>query len=156
MKRLLIYVDTSVVGGCEEPEFSEGSLRLWRCFIEGRYRMALSELTLNELKAAPASVRRRIEEVPSSNVTVLAEGPEATELAQEYLARGILGPGSHADARHVALATVGHADILVSWNFRHIVNVSRIWRFHAINVELGYGMPEIRTPLEVMDYGERL
>ncbi|HOZ45649.1 MAG TPA: hypothetical protein PLO37_08715 [Candidatus Hydrogenedentes bacterium] len=55
MKRLLIYVDASVVGGCEDREFSEGSLLLWRCFAEGRYRMALSELTLNELKGAPAA-----------------------------------------------------------------------------------------------------
>ena len=51
MKRLLIYVDASVVGGCEDSEFSEGSLQLWRCFSDGSYRMALSELTLNELKA---------------------------------------------------------------------------------------------------------
>jgi hypothetical protein len=53
MKRLLVYVDASVVGGCEDSEFSEGSLMLWQCFMEGHYRMALSELTLDELKGAP-------------------------------------------------------------------------------------------------------
>jgi len=152
MKRLLIYVDASVVGGCEDSEFSEGSLMLWRCFIEGVYHMALSTLTLNELKSAPAAVRKRIEEIPPANVVVLENTDEADELADEYLRRGIVGPGSRADAEHVALATVAQADILVSWNFKHIVNVGRIRRFHAVNIELGYATPEIRTPLEVLDY----
>ena len=156
MKRLLIYVDTSVAGGCEDREFSEGSLLLWRSFKEGRYRMALSELTLNELKNAPEAVRKRIQEIPSATVVLLADSNEAAELASEYLSRGVVGQGSRADAQHVALATVAQADILVSWNFKHIVNVGRIRRFHAVNIELGYGTPEIRTPLEVLDYEKEL
>lgn len=114
--------------------------------------MLLSELTLAELAGAPAAVRKRVEDVAPSNVVVLPDSNEADELAAEYLLRGIVGPGSRADAAHVALATVARADILVSWNFRHIVNVGRIRRFHAVNIELGYGTPEIRTPLEVLDY----
>ncbi len=156
MKRLLIYVDASVVGGCEDREFSEGSLQLWQCFRKGSYRMALSELTLNELKGAPAAVRKRIGEIDPANVVLLPDSDEADELAGEYLRRGILGPGSRADAQHVALATVAQADILVSWNFKHIVNVGRIRRFHAVNIELGYGTPEIRTPVEVLDYEREL
>ena len=152
MKRLLIYVDASVVGGCEDREFSEGSIRLWQCFREGSHRLALSELTLNELKGAPDAVRKRIEEIAPANVVLLPDSDEADELASEYLRRGIVGPGSRADAQHVALATVAQADILVSWNFKHIVNVVRIRRFHAVNIELGYGTPEIRTPVEVLDY----
>ena len=156
MKRLLIYVDASVVGGCEDREFAEGSLLLWQCFREGSYRMALSELTLSELKGAPGAVRKRIEEIVPANVVLLPDSDEADELASEYLRRGIVGPGSRADAEHVALATVAQADILVSWNFRHIVNVGRIRRFHAVNIELGYGTPEIRTPSEVLDYEEEI
>ena len=156
MKRLLIYVDASVVGGCEDREFSEGSLLLWRCFTERRYRIALSELTLNELKGAPAAVRKRIEEIAPANVVLLSDSDEADELADEYLRRDIVGPGSRADAQHVALATVAQADILVSWNFKHIVNVGRIRRFHAVNIEFGYGTPEIRTPVEVLDYEKGL
>lgn len=156
MKCLLIYVDASVVGGCEDREFSEGSLLLWQCFAEGRYRMALSDLTLDELKGAPAAVRKRMEEIPSANVVLLSDSDEADELAGEYLHRGVVGPGSRADAQHVALATVAQADILVSWNFKHIVNVGRIRRFHAVNIELGYGTPEIRTPFEVLDYEKEL
>ena len=156
MKRLLIYVDASVVGGCEDKEFAAGSLLLWRSLVEGRYQMALSELTVAELKGAPASVRNRIHEVPEANLVVIPDWDEAADLAEEYLRRGIVGPGSRADANHVALATVGGVDILVSWNFKHIVNVGRIRRFHAVNLDLGYRTPDIRTPLEVLDYEKEL
>jgi hypothetical protein len=156
MKRLLIYVDASVVGGCEDEAFAPGSRALWRRFAEGRCQLALSDLTLSELKGAPSAVRRRIDEVPLENIVMVPESAESATLVEAYLAHGILGPGSRADATHVALATVGEADILVSWNFKHIVNLGRIRRFHAVNVELGYGTPEIRTPLEVLDYEEEI
>ena len=75
---------------------------------------------------------------------------EADALADAYLAHGILGPGSRSDALHVALATIGRVDVLVSWNFRHIVNLGRIRLFNAVNLEQGYGLIEIRTPREVL------
>jgi hypothetical protein len=65
----------------------------------------------------------------------------------------VVGPGSYADALHVALATVGRVDVLVSWNFKHIVNLGRIRLFQAVNLERGYGMLEVRTPKEVLDDG---
>jgi hypothetical protein len=71
-----------------------------------------------------------------------------------YLFHGILGPGSRSDALHVALATIGRVDVLVSWNFRHIVNLGRIRLFNAVNLEQGYGFIEIRTPKEVLS-GEK-
>jgi hypothetical protein len=58
MKRLLIYADASVIGGCEDVEFAEDSRALWRCFIEGRHDLVLSTLTLAELKGAPDVVRK--------------------------------------------------------------------------------------------------
>ena len=114
MKSLLVCLDASAVGGCEDREFSKGSLRLWHCFRDGSYRMALSELTLNEPRGAPDAVQGRIEETGSANVVPLRGSDEADELADKYLGRGIVGPGSRADAHHVASATVAQADILVS------------------------------------------
>lgn len=58
--------------------------------------------------------------------------------------------GSRSDALHVALATIGRVDVLVSWNFRHIVNLGKIRLFNAVNLEQGYGLIEIRTPREVL------
>ena len=154
MKRLLIYVDASAVGGCEDAEFAEASLALWNEFVAGRHVMVLSDHTLRELRAAPEAVRRRISDVSEENTLVLSDSQEATGLAESYLSRGVVGRGSHADALHVALATVGRADVLVSWNFRHIVNLGRIRLFNAVNLEQGYGTIEIRTPKEVLAYEE--
>ena len=64
----------------------------------------------------------------------------------------MLGPGSHSDALHVALATVARVDVLVSWNFKHIVNLGRIRLFNSVNIEWGYGLVEIRSPKEVLEY----
>jgi len=150
MKRLHIYVDSSVIGGCEDPEFSEDSLALWRLFIRGDFVQVLSAHTLRELQDAPDEVRSRILEVPEANQIILEDSPEAYDLADAYLTHGIVGPGSHSDALHVALATIGRVDVLVSWNFRHIVNLGRIRLFNAVNLEQGYGLVEIRTRKEVL------
>jgi predicted nucleic acid-binding protein len=58
------------------------------------------------------------------------------------------------DAQHIATATVSHADVLVSWNFKHIVNLLRIRAYNAVNLKYGYPLLEIRTPQEVINYGE--
>jgi predicted nucleic acid-binding protein len=150
MKRPHIYVDTSVIGGCEDEEFSAVSRRLWSKFRAGEYTLVISDLTMQEIEGAPANVRRHLEDVPASHQALVTVGEEVKELADAYLARGVVGRGSLADALHVALATVSAVDVLVSWNFKHIVNLGRIRLFNAVNLEQGYGLIEIRTPQEVL------
>ena len=151
MHPMLMYVDASVVGGCEDVEFAQDSRLLWKRFVKGEHMMVLSELVLKELRGAPKAVRDRLLEVPESHQVIIPESDEALRLADAYLERGILGEGSRADAEHVALATVGRVDVLVSWNFKHIVNLGRIRLFNAVNLEHGYGILEIRSPKEVME-----
>ncbi len=150
MRRQHIYVDTSVIGGCEDEEFSEDTLKLWDMFTKGEYMLLISELTLQELEGAPQSVRRRLTEIPIEHQMRVPLDNEARTLAKAYLDHGIVGPSSWADAFHVGLATVARADVLVSWNFKHIVNLDRIRLFNAVNLEQGYGFVEIRTPKEVL------
>lgn len=154
MKKLHIYVDTSVIGGCEDDEFSDASLSLWSRFKSGAFTLVISNLTIQELAGAPASVRRRLEDIPEGHQIQVCLTEEVKELADAYLAHGVVGPGSLADALHVALATVAGVDVLVSWNFKHIVNFGRIRLFNAVNLEQGYGLIEIRTPREVLHEGQ--
>ena len=151
-RKLLIYVDASVIGGCEDDEFRDDSLALWERFRTGQHTLVLSEHTIRELMSAPPAVRNRITEVPRENQVVLPDQPEAVALAEAYLRHGVLGPGSYSDALHIALATTRRVDVLVSWNFRHIVNFGRIRLFNAVNLAEGFGTLEIRTPKEVLDY----
>lgn len=67
MKRMRIYLDASVIGGCEDEEFAEDTLALWRHFSEGSIMQVLSEHTLRELAGAPAQVRAHLEKVPKEN-----------------------------------------------------------------------------------------
>ena len=150
MKHDEIYVDASVVGGCEDAEFAADTLPLWKRFVSGECRLVLSAHTVRELQGAPELVRRRLLDVPAEHQLAVPDTAEAAELAEAYLARGVVGPGSRSDALHVALASVSRADVLVSWNFKHIVNLGRIRLFHSVNIERGYSLIEIRTPKEVM------
>ena len=80
---------------------------------------------------------------------------EARTLADRYIEEHVVGESMRADAQHIAVATLQRVDILVSWNFRHIVNLNRIHGFNAVNLRLGYPLIEIRTPREVIPYEER-
>ena len=152
MRNMLIYADASAIGGCEDPEFAADSLALWQRFVEGRHTLVLSAHTLLELRPAPEAVRAHLARVPVGFQIVLGDSQEAGELAEAYLAHGVVSARSRSDALHVALATVGRADVLVSWNFKHVVNLGKIRLFNAVNLECGYNPLEIRTPKEVLDY----
>ena len=78
---------------------------------------------------------------------------EAVALLAGYESRGILGPRFRNDMLHIALATIAEVDVLVSWNFRHIVRLDKIRLFNAVNIELGYKTLSIHSPREVMSYG---
>jgi hypothetical protein len=148
--RLRIYTDTSVLGGCEDEEFAEHSVRLMDGFVQGQRVLVLSSLTIQELTAAPAEVRRRLASVPDAHIETLQLDAEAKELAEAYIAAGVLTGTMRADAQHIAIATVARVDVLVSWNFKHIVNLQRIHGYNSVNLRRGYPMIEIRTPREVL------
>ena len=150
--KVRIYTDTSVVGGCEDEEFAEHSIRLMEGFISGDLVLVLSSLTVQELAAAPTEVRRRLASVPEAHIETLQLDAQANELAEAYVAAGVLAATMRADAQHIAIATVGRVDVLVSWNFKHIVRLEKIRLFNAVNVESGYRELSIRSPREVTTY----
>ena len=82
-------------------------------------------------------------------VEVLALDSEAEALAAQYIQDGAVSRNEWADALHIALATVARVDVLVSWNFKHIVNLRRIHACNAVNLKHGYSVLEIRNPREV-------
>ncbi len=73
-------------------------------------------------------------------------------MAETYLQENVVSEKSRVDAQHIATATINRVDVLVSWNFKHIVNLDRIHGYNSVNLKLGYPMLEIRTPTEVLKY----
>ena len=149
-----VYVDTSVLGGCFDSEFAEWSNALVTDFRHGRFTPLLSEVTAAEVASAPGNVQRTYTDLlslPGHEYIVLTA--EGVELADTYRGHGILPDRFTDDMVHVALATVAGADILVSWNFRHIVHFDKIRAFNAVNLEQGYRGLDIFSPREVATHG---
>ena len=145
-----IYIDTSVIGGCEDEEFSRWSIQLFEEFQKGLKTAAISNLTRQELEEAPENVKKILLSLPDANMENVVLTEIAESLAQNYIDDGVVGSKHIADAQHIALASVERVDVLVSWNFRHIVNIDRIHAFNSVNLKLGYPMLEIRSPREVI------
>ncbi len=144
-----VYADTSVIGGCEDDEFREPSRRLMERCARGEVTLVLSAVTLQELERAPQAVRNVLRAVGADNLEVIAITGEIRELADRYVESGALGKGMRADAQHIAAATVSGVDVLASWNFRHMVNLSRIRQYGDVNRRMGYLPVEIRSPREL-------
>ncbi len=154
MKRLRIYIDTSVIGGCFDAEFAPWSKGLIEDFRRGRFRPVLSEVIAAEIRAAPELVRVAYAELLGLGAEFLTLSDEALDLLTAYQAREILALEFRNDMLHIALATVADVDVLVSWNFKHIVRLEKIRRFNATNLELGYKALHIYSPREVTYYEE--
>lgn len=147
---LRLYVDSSVIGGCFDTEFEVWSNHLFRMFRDRKMRLVVSEITLKELEFAPPKVRNILKTVSSDFTEVLPLTAEAGNLALEYIREGALPVKSLADAQHIAIATLAKVDVLISWNFKHIVNINRIHLYNSINIRYGYPILEIRSPMEVL------
>ena len=75
---------------------------------------------------------------------------DAVKLAQAYLREGVITDKYLLDAQHIAIATLSRVDVMVIWNFKHIVNLNRIRLYNSVNLKLGYPMIDIRSPREVL------
>ncbi len=63
-----IYIDTSVIGGCKDEEFSRWSIQLFEEFQQGLKIAVISNLTRRELEGAPESVKKILLSFPDINV----------------------------------------------------------------------------------------
>jgi len=152
-KKTKIYVDTSVIGGCLDPEFSHWSNGLFEDFKFGIYIPVISEIVIAEIAQAPNQVIQKYSELVDYNLTILELNDEVIDLANSYLSKNILSENYLDDARHIAFATVFEVDLLVSWNFKHIVHYDKIRMFNSVNLENGYKPIIIYSPREVTKYG---
>ncbi|MEX8548478.1 MAG: PIN domain protein [Mucilaginibacter sp.] len=150
MERL--YLDTSVFGGYFDAEFEVWTKMLFDKIVEGRYKVIYSELTARELSPARKEVRNLPLKLSEANIEFIEISEEANNLAAQYIDEKVVGKTSISDCVHIALATLNHADILVSWNFKHIVNVNRIRGYNSVNYKNGHRLLEIRSPREILEY----
>lgn len=148
-----IYIDTSVVGGYFDDEFSLDIILFFDRVKSGEIIIILSDILQAELLRAPKFVKELLINMPESQIEKVRLSPESIDLADKYIEAKVVGKTSRADCQHIAIATLCNADVLVSWNFKHIVNLDRIRGYNGINYQNGYKMIEIRTPKEIIKHG---
>ncbi len=151
MKRLRVYADTSVFGGCFDSEFEAESIQFFHEVREGRFILVVSTVTLDELALAPERVRGVLADIDPQQVEIVSSSAESQELQKAYLFAAVIGPSASQDAAHIAVATVEGVDIVVSWNFKHIVHFEKIGGYEGVNTLNGYRSPKIYSSREVVE-----
>ncbi|MEX0811295.1 MAG: PIN domain-containing protein [Chitinophagales bacterium] len=152
MKKQRIYLDTSVFGGLFDEEFKEYTEPLFERIKNSEFDIIYSNITEDELKFAPDSVKDIVNSLPKNSIEFVKSDVETVNLAKKYLDEKVVGITSFTDCLHIALATIHNANILVSWNFKHIVNVVRIIGYNSVNLAEGYKQIDIRSPRELINY----
>ncbi|HAQ18544.1 MAG TPA: PIN domain protein [Prolixibacteraceae bacterium] len=146
-----IYIDTSVLGGYFDKEFDVATRRLFDEVKKGEYKVVISNVTEGELLNAPERVRTLLNDL-EIDYEVIALTGDVVSLALEYIRENVVDQSSYDDCLHIAIATISRLDLLVSWNFKHIVNIKRIRGYNGINIKNGYPSIEIRSPKDLIDY----
>ncbi len=153
--RIKLYLDTSVLGAVCDPgpeERLEATRRVLDGLRGGFWEGYISVLVLEEISRAHEAVRQKIaQELEKSNLMVLEESPESLALTQAYLEANAIPPDYEDDARHIAIATLNDINVVVSWNFRHMVNIERKRRINSVNLREGLPLIDIVSPWEVSD-----
>ena len=147
-----IYLDTSVIGGAFDEEFKQITTQLFEMTDKKKFTLVISSLTLSELDLAPTFIKDFFNKIERSNIELISASAESELLANYYISEKVVGQTSFDDCHHIAIATISKVDILVSWNFKHIVNVFRIRGYNSVNLKLGYSQIEIRSPKDIIDY----
>lgn len=152
MKKDRIYIDTSVVGGYYDVEFEEITKMLFYRLQNKEAIFVVSDLLDLELQSAPKIVRDLLFEFPNECFERVELDLEAKELGEMYVKEKVVGKTSIEDCYHIAMATINNVDVLASWNFKHIVNLTRIKGYNAVNLKNGYNLLEIRNPKDLVEY----
>ena len=145
-----VYADTSVFYGALTPKFERETKPFWDAVHRNEIVVIVSDVLEAELRRAPENVREFFRQLPGSQIEHVVSTGESDALAERYIAENVVGKSSLDDCKHIAMATLTHANVLVSWNFKHIVNINRIRGYNSVNEKLGYSRIEIRTPYEVI------
>jgi predicted nucleic acid-binding protein len=150
-----VYIDTSVIGGYFDDEFSKWSKKLIEQILLGEIIALISDITIDEIIDAPKNVQSILEKILNSkNRELLTADEESRELADAYIIEGAVSEKFYEDALHIVLATIHTATVLTSWNFKHIVNLSRIRQYNSVNIKKGYSFVEIRSPRDIINEEE--
>jgi predicted nucleic acid-binding protein len=150
-KKQKIYLDTSVISHFDAPdvpEKMEETRELWKLLEENiMFEIVTSVVTQTEIDFCFEPKRSEmITLLTSINCRILHETPEVISLVDEFINFGVLSHRHYNDLLHIAYAVAEQCDCIVSWNFKHFVNINTIDRVNAVNLINGYPPVKIVSP----------
>lgn len=147
-KRLKLYLDTSVPNGYFDAKNLNRQQITRQFWLKlNKYQVFISDIVIDEIKATRNKGRRQdLLKLVKSFDCLSTKTDEIKTLAKEYVIRGVIPVQHIEDAAHIAVATVNSLDVLISWNFEHIVKLKTKREVNVINVLLGYDEIEIIEP----------
>ncbi len=150
MRRKRIYLDTSVISYIHQedaPEKMSDTLLFWGDVKSGKYETFISEVTIEELAACPEPKRTLLFEILQEiEYNIIKSNDEIEKLALDVIAQGILTGKSIDDCVHIASAVINNCNIIVSWNFKHLVNAKTIDGVRMISLMNNLNTVDIYSP----------
>lgn len=158
MDKLKVYLDTSVISHLlqnDVPEKMADTRQLWKMFSAKKYDVYLSTVTLEELKGCSEPKRSQLLDYLSQiDYTLIPITDNVTKVAQQIIEMGILTQKSYDDCQHISAAIISECDCIISWNFKHIVNIKTIRGIRAITNLKGHKPIEILNPSVLLESEE--
>jgi predicted nucleic acid-binding protein len=134
----------------------EDTNKLWNDFVGGKYELFISQVVTEEIQQCPEAKRAKLlEKMEQVQFVALERTDEVSKLAQAYIDNGVLGRKSIADCLHIAFAVVYDCDIIVSWNFKHLVNYTTVNRVKIVNAINRYKEISIIPPSMLLEEVDR-
>lgn len=158
LRKLKIYLETTILNfyyADDAQEKMEDTRILFNEISLGHYIGYTSMSVIREISKAQEEKRKQLLElIQQFNIEILEDEPEAERIADIYVKEGIIPAKYMTDGLHIALATIHDMDIIVSWNFKHIVKRKTILMTNVVNYREGYRNIDIYSPSEVIENGE--
>ena len=156
MKKPQLYIETSVWNfyfADDAPEKKEITHTFFNKVKESEYEIFISDTVIEEIGRADDEKRQLLLNIIKEfSPKRLAIDQEVVELAQKYIAEGVLPANKFEDAVHAAVATIFEMDALISWNLKHLSNLKKMEMINGVNMKEGYSKRlELITPMEVSD-----
>lgn len=158
MKRLKVYLDTSVVSYLyqeDAPEKMQDTLSLWELFKAGVYEVFVSDIVFREIdRCSEGKLNILLDYLGQIEYHEVETDSNTIELAGRFIDFGILKKKRFDDCQHIAAAILAGCDVIISWNFKHIVNVKTIKGVKVITTLEGYKDLLIYPPSVLLEEGD--
>lgn len=142
MQKLKVYLDTSVISYLYQEDAQEkmqDTLQLWERFKNQQYEVYISDIVINEISdCTEEKLNILMDYLNQIEYHLIATDEDTVGLAEKFIDFGILKQKSFDDCQHIASAILAGCDIIISWNFKHIVNIKTIRGVKVITTLEGY------------------